>query len=357
MMKRPRRLDEVDSDTSIGDKLRKCLELDIPVLIQVPASMDVWAIDPKLNQLTKKDVVLSESNVVTQLPLRIHLLGGQSLPPSEKPHIHTSNLVASTKLAHVEYLQLKHSDIPRLLALHQLELGKFDAVFVYDNETCEYSLCKSVPVSRYSFSIDETDSRANLESALIGKIKFSDRELDYVVCNQYSGEEQYNHPVDIIENCSVTQSECWILEEHLSLLTFDNSSYETSRFFLEPRFHISTAFVELSKAAFELLEMGKKPISGGTSGYLASKHKCFDPKHVKEGGTWVINRSKKEPGNKYFDKLKDIFDRYWVAQPIKDKAEARKVSKGVIDALQCELDFISSNANGVEMILRPDKYK
>ncbi|QLK44303.1 hypothetical protein DR996_02705 [Vibrio owensii] len=356
-MKRPRRLDEVDSDTSIGDKLRKCLELDIPVLIQVPASMDVWAIDPKLNQLTKKDVVLSESNVVTQLPLRIHLLGGQSLPPSEKPHIHTSNLVASTKLAHVEYLQLKYSDIPRLLALHQLELSKFDAVFVYDNETCEYSLCKSVPVSRYSFSIDETDSRANLESALIGKIKFSDRELDYVVCNQYSGEEQYNHPVDIIENCSVTQSECWILEEHLSLLLFDNSSYETSRFFLEPRFQISTAFVELSKAAFELLEMGKKPISGGTSGYLVSKHKCFDPKHVKEGGTWIINRSKKDPGNKYFDKLKDIFDRYWAAQPIKDKAEARKVTKSVIDALQYELDLISSNANGVEMILRPDKYK
>ncbi|WP_188015292.1 hypothetical protein [Vibrio harveyi] len=356
-MKRPRRLDEVDSDTSIGDKLRKCLELDIPVLIQVPASMDVWAIDPKLNQLTKKDVVLSESNVVTQLPLRIHLLDGQFLSPSEKPHIHTSNLAASTKLAHVEYLQLKHSDIPRLLALHQLELSKFDAVFVYDNDTREYSLCKSVPVSRYSFSIDETDSRANLESDLIGKIKFSDRELDYVLCHQYSGEEQYNHPVDIIENCSVTQSECWILEEHLSLLTFDNSSYETSRFFLEPRFHISTAFVELSKAAFELLEMGKKPISGGTSGYLVSKHKCFDPKHVKEGGTWIINRSKKDPGNKYFDKLKDIFDRYWVAQPIKDKAEARKVTKGVIDALQYELDLISSNANGVEMILRPDKYK
>ncbi|MCG7513547.1 hypothetical protein [Vibrio sp. MMH1-50] len=197
--------------------------------------MDVWAIDPKLNQLTKKDVVLSESNVVTQLPLRIHLLGGQSFPPSKKPHIHTSNLAASTKLAHVEYLQLKHSDIPRLLALHQLRLDKFDAVFVYDNETCKYSLCKSVPVSRYSFSIDETDSRANLESALIGKIKFSDRELDYVLCNQYSGEEQYNHPVDIVETCSVTQSECWVLEEHLS-----------------------TAFVELSKAAFELLEMGEK---------------------------------------------------------------------------------------------------
>ncbi len=59
MMKRLHRLDEVDSDTSIGDKLRKCLELDIPVLIQVPASMDVWAIDPKLNQLTKKDVVFN----------------------------------------------------------------------------------------------------------------------------------------------------------------------------------------------------------------------------------------------------------------------------------------------------------
>ncbi|MGR5194931.1 hypothetical protein ACPV4H_13635 [Vibrio rotiferianus] len=357
MMKRPRRLDEVDSDTSIGDKLRKCLELDIPVLIQVPASMDVWAIDPKLNQLTKKDVVLSESNVVTQLPLRIHLLGGQSLPPSEKPHIHTSNLVASTKLAHVEYLQLKHSDIPRLLALHQLRLDKFDAVFVYDNETCKYSLCKSVPVSRYSFSIDETDSRANLESALIGKIKFSDRELDYVLCNQYSGEEQYNHPVDIVENCSVTQSECWILEEHLSLLTFDNSSYETSRFFLEPRFHISTAFVELSKAAFELLEMGKKPISGGISGYLLSKHKCFHPKHVKDGGTRIINLIKSEGGSETFNKLKDIFERYWVDTSIKGKDEAREVTKDVTDALEEEIGFLSSNAIGVEMILRPDKYK
>lgn len=356
-MKRPRRLDEVDSDTSIGDKLRKCLELDIPVLIQVPAFMDVWAIDPKLSQLTKKDVVLSESNVVTQLPLRIHLLDGQPLSPLEKPHIHTSDLAASTKLAHVEYLQLKHSDIPRLLALHQLELGKFDAVFVYDNETCEYSLCKSVPVSRYSFSIDETDSRANLESALIGKIKFSDRELDYVVCNQYSGEEQYNHPVDIIENCSVTQSECWILEEHLSLLTFDNSSYETSRFFLEPRFHISTAFVELSKAAFELLEMGKKPISGGTSGYLGSKHKCFKPKYVREGGTWIINRSKKEPGNNYFEKLKGIFETYWAGKHNQDNAEVRRVTQNVIYILETELGLKSSSANGVEMILRPDKYK
>ncbi|WP_230544322.1 hypothetical protein [Vibrio harveyi] len=357
MMKRLHRLDEVDSDTSIGDKLRKCLELDIPVLIQVPASMDVWAIDPKLNQLTKKDVVLSESNVVTQLPLRIHLLDGQSLSPSEKHHIHTSDLAASTKLAHVEYLQLKHGDISRLLALHQLELSKFDAVFVYDNDTREYSLCKSVPVSKYSFSIDETDSRANLESALIGKIKFSDRELDYVLCNQYSGEEQYNHPVDIIENCSVTQSECWILEEHLSLLTFDNSSYETSRFFLEPRFHISTAFVELSKAAFELQEMGKKPISGGTSGYLVSKHKCFKPKYVREGGTWIINRSKKEPGNNYFEKLKGIFETYWTGKHNQDNAEVRRVTQNVIYILETELGLKSSSANGVEMILRPDKYK
>ncbi|WP_259345025.1 hypothetical protein [Vibrio diabolicus] len=357
MMKRPRRLDEVDSDTSIGDKLRKCLELDIPVLIQVPASMDVWAIDPKLNQLTKKDVVLSESNVVTQLPLRIHLLGGQSLPPSEKPHIHTSNLVASTKLAHVEYLQLKHSDIPRLLAFHQLELSKFDAVFVYDNYTSEYCLCKSVPVSRYSFSIDDTDSRANLESALIGKFKFSDRELDYVLCNQYSGEEQYNHPVDIVETCSVTQSECWILEEHLSLLVFDNSNYESSCFFLEPKFHISTSFVEFSKAAFDLLAKGKKPISGGKSGYLSSTYTSLKAKHVKDGGTRMINLIKSESGNDSFEKLKDIFERYWIEKPIKDKVEARRVTKDVIETLENEIDSLSSNVVGVEMILRPDKYK
>lgn len=357
MTKKLCRLDEVDPATPISDKLIKCVDLNIPVLIKVPASMNVWAIDSKLDQLTKKDVVLSESNVVTQLPLRIHLLDGQSFSPSEKPHIHTSDLAASTKLAHVEYLQLKYSDILRLLALHQLKLSKFDAVFVYDNDTREYSLCKSVPVSRYSFSIDETDSRANLESALIGKIKFSDRELDYVLCKDYNGEEKYNHPVDFIETYSVAQSECCILEEYLSLVTFDNSSYETSRFFLEPRFHISTAFVEFSKAAFELLERGKKPISGGTSGYLFSKHKCFKPKHVREGGTWIINRSKKEPGNKYFEKLKGIFDTHWVGEHNQDKAEVRTITQDVIYILETELGLKSSSANGVEMMLRPDKYK
>ncbi len=103
--------------------------------------------------------------------------------------------------------------------------------------------------------------------------------------------------------------------------------------------------------------MGKKPISGGISGYLLSKHKCFNPKHVKDGGTRIINLIKSKDGSETFNKLKDIFERYWVDTSIKGKDEAREVTKDVTDALEEEIGLLSSNAIGVEMILRPDKYK
>lgn len=357
MSKTLHRLDEVDSGTSISDKLQKCFDLGIPVLIKVPTSMDVWAIDPKLELLSKKDVVLSESNVAKRIPLRIHLLDGQYVSPLDTPNIHTSSLAASTKLEDVLYLQLKRGDIPKLLAIHQLDLSKFDAVFIYDDVTYECRLNKSVPVSKYSFVVDENDSHAILRKALMEKFQYTDLELEYVLCRKFSGEEQYNHPLEIIDSYTVTPSECWILEEYLSHLTFDNSNYESSRYFLEPKFYISTSFVEFSKSAFGLLEKGEKPISGGTSGYLCNKHKCFKAKYVSEGGTRIINLIKQDAGKDYFEKLKVIFERYWFAQPIKGKAEARRVTQDVIYELEHKLELKSSNASGVEMILRPDKYK
>ncbi len=42
---------------------------------------------------------------------------------------------------------------------------------------------------------------------------------------------------------------------------------------------------------------------------------------------------------------------------IKGKDEARRVTKGVIETLENEIGSLSSNLVGIEMILRPDKYK
>ncbi|ELB2961620.1 hypothetical protein ACEV8G_06535 [Vibrio parahaemolyticus] len=357
MKKRFSRLDEVDSGTSISDKLKKCVDLDIPVLIKVPTSMDVWAIDPKLERLTKKDVVLNEPNVVKRIPLRIHLLDGQYVSPLDIPNIRTSDLAGSTKLEDVLYLQLKRSDILRLLAIHQLDLSRFDAVFVYEDETSEYRLNKSVQVSKYSFIVDKTDSQATFQKALMEKFQYSDLELDYVLCRQYSGEEQYNHPLEIIDSCSVTLSDCWILEEHLSLLTFDNSTYSTSPYFLESKFHISTSFLELSKAAYEILVKDKKSVSGGISGYLRTNYTTFHAKNVSEGGGRVINLIKSDAGSDYLGKLKEIFERYWLSQSVPSKRDALRVTDDVLVVLENELKLKSTNAKGVEMILRPDKFK
>ncbi|HBK3325503.1 TPA: hypothetical protein KDX74_003064 [Vibrio parahaemolyticus] len=357
MPKTLHRLDEVDSDTSIGDKLQKCFDLDIPVLIKVPTSMDVWAIDPKLELLSKKDVVLSESNVAKRIPLRIHLLDGQYVSPLDTPNIHTSSLAASTKLEDVLYLQLKRGDIPKLLAIHQLDLSKFDAVLIYDDVTYECRLNKFVPVSRYSFMIDKTDSHAILRKALMEKFQYTDLELEYVLCRKFSGEEQYNHPLEIIDSYTVTPSECWILEEYLSQLTFDSSSYKTSRYYLESEFHTSTSFVEFSKATYEIVVQGKKSVSGGVSGYLSTNYTSFQAKNVAEGGARVINLIKSDTRYDYFAKLKEIFERYWLSQPVASKAVALKVAHDVLGALEIELELKSTNAKGVEMLLRPDKYK
>lgn len=42
-------------------KLKKCIDLDIPVLVKVPNGHEAWAMDVQLGKLTKEDVVLSET--------------------------------------------------------------------------------------------------------------------------------------------------------------------------------------------------------------------------------------------------------------------------------------------------------
>ncbi|ODW58656.1 hypothetical protein BBL88_06345 [Vibrio parahaemolyticus] len=357
MTKQLRQLDDIDSSTSIDDKLKKCAVLDIPVLIKAPVSMDVWAIDPKLEQLTKEDVVLSKPDIKARRLLKMYLMEDQQLSLSGKPCINTSDLSASTKLNHVEYLELKNIDINRIVSMGQVDIRRFDAVLIYNDGTHDLKLHQSVPVPRYNFSFGDTDILISLINTLVEKNKFSDQDLDYVLCKRnISGKEKYNHPIDFIETFSVTASECWILDEHVNDLRFEKSSYEESRYFLEPKYHISTSFVKLSEVAYEILDKGGKTPDGMIK-YVESKHSSLSKKHTREGGARFINIIIENGRNDYFERLKEIFERFWLAQPVKDTAGVRRVAQDVVGALEIELELKSSNANGVEMILRPDKFK
>lgn len=354
-------LDQVDTNASINDKLRKCAVLDIPVLIKAPVSMDVWAIDPKLDKLTKKDVVLSKTNDVERRLYKEHLAEEQQFSLSDKPRNNTLYMSTSTKLHHVEYLKLKVIDINRLVLMGQVDINKFDAVLIYNNETHDLKLQRSVPVPIYKYDIDEVSEiyetfiPTPITNILRKKFSLLDHKLDYVLCKTNVNEvEKYNHPVDYIETFTVNLSECWILKEYVNDVLFDNSAYEKSRYFLSSEYHTSTSFVKFSQAAFDFIDKG---IPGGKINYLSKNLGVFTAKNVSEGGSRMINLIKKEPEKNYFEKLKEIFERFWLAQPVKDKTAALKIAQDVVGDLEIELELKSSNAKGVEMILRPDKFK
>ncbi|TOQ60334.1 hypothetical protein CGG93_23330, partial [Vibrio parahaemolyticus] len=71
------KLSDVDGIAPIADKLRKCIELEIPVFVPVPGGFPVWAIDPQLESLTKSDVILSETNILKKAQLVRHFMGEQ----------------------------------------------------------------------------------------------------------------------------------------------------------------------------------------------------------------------------------------------------------------------------------------
>ncbi|HBH7896612.1 TPA: hypothetical protein KDX51_001466 [Vibrio parahaemolyticus] len=355
MTKQLRLLDDIDSGTSIDDKLKKCAVLDIPVLIKAPVSMDVWAIDPKLEQLTKEDVVLSKPDIKARRLLKMYLMEDQQLSLSGKPCINTFGLSASTKLNHVEYLELKNIDINRIVSMGQVDIRRFDAVLIYNDGTHDLKLHQSVPVPRYNFAFGDTDRLTSLINTLVEKNKFSDQDLDYVLCKRnINGKEKYNHPVDYIETFPVTAYECWILDDHVNDLRFDKSSYEESRYFLENKFESSTSFIQFSKAVFDFIDKG---ISGGKFNYLSKNRGVFTAKYVSEGGSRMISLIKDEPEKDYFEKLKEIFSRYWHGVTITSKGDCSRVRQNVLGALENEIGLTSSNAKGVEMILRPDKFK
>ncbi|PMM58967.1 hypothetical protein BCT50_05945 [Vibrio lentus] len=350
-------LGDIDSDRAIADKLNKCHDLGISVFVKVPDGCNVWAIDPKLEQLTEADVVLSESALLKKSQLNRYFFRDQEFDPFGAPRINTSELYASTKLDDIELLELTPDDVKKLVASHEVSVNTFKGVFLFDGED-DLNLCRSVPVSKYIFEVDESHNVA-LENKF-SVVKFTGVKLKYAVCKQAATiEPKFNVPLDHIKIQNVVAQEGYILEADVSKLLFNQVDYEKSIYHLEPEYHVSSSFLELSKVGFKIYVKKDPTLSGGVSSFIGRQCHSFHTKPLREAGAFLI--SPKPTGrakNKgcQFPYLKEIFDTYWQGALGLTGKEIKQRIEHVTSAIE-ELGINSTYAQAAEKIIRPDQYK
>ena len=352
------KLGDVDTKVPMKEKLQKCLELDIPVIIKVPGECNVWAIDHQLHKLTKKDIILSESDFCRKVRLINYFYNFENAPFSSDdiPRINTSSISASTLIDNAEYVQLFSGDIKRLIASEDVKIDQFQGVVTID--ASEYMLKQSVPVSRYYFKLDCVDENKTIHS-LYQKFKLSDANLNFVFCGkQVTSNNEFNFPIVWgegkwgIYSTSAIASECSILEEDVSKLVFNDIAYKKSPYHLESEYHASTAFLELSKAGFDLYVKKVAVVSGGNSGYLTRNFSNFKKKNLSEAGAFLI---KKEGAN--FKVLKGIYNNHWLPEKKLTKTKSQEITDNVLMDLDHLIKTNEAYTSSIEFIIRPDKYK
>ncbi|ENY6472677.1 hypothetical protein ACFD7Q_003607 [Vibrio parahaemolyticus] len=352
------KLSDVDGIAPIADKLRKCIELEIPVFVPVPGGFPVWAIDPQLESLTKSDVILSETNILKKAQLVRHFMGEQDFNAFGQPNVVTSNLCSSTLLSDVELLQLDTNDVKKLADSDRISVRSFAGVFMYDVEKKHHRVCKSVPVPKYVFEVDDSH-QANLAN-IFSKFMTVGSELRFVLCSQNSTKGvKFNHPVEDIKTQENFASECEILEQDVSKYLFNEAEYQSSVYRLEPEYHVATTFVELSKAGF-LLHVKSMPIvSGGVAGFIGRKCPSIKGKGAREASTFLIApepRGRVQIKGCQFPCLKSVFNTHWGNQQRLKRDAIKKKKEQVIGAFE-ELGFSEYYAKEAEKIIRPDQYK
>ena len=352
------KLSDIDAQVPIVDKLRKCVELGIPVFVPLPSSFQVWAIDPQLESLTKSDVILSEPNILKKAQLIRHFVGEQEFDVFRQPNVVTSNLCSSTLLSDVELLCLKTNDVEKLAASDRISVRSFAGVFMYDVEKKHHRLCESVPVPKYVFEVDGSD-QANLAN-IFSKFMTVGSELRFVLCPQNStGSVKFNHPVEYIKTQDVFALECEILEQDVSKYLFNEAEYQSSVYHLEPEYHVSTNFVELSKAGFLLHVKSMPNVSGGVGGFIGRKCPSIKGKGAREASAFLIApepRGRVKNKGCQFPSLKSVFDTHWGNQQRLKREEIKKKMEQVTRAFE-GLGFSEYYANEAEKIIRPDQYK
>lgn len=352
------KLSDIDGLTRIADKLRKCIELEIPVFAPVPSGFQVWAIDPMLERLKKSDVILSQTHILKKAQLIRHFMGEQEFNAFRQPDVDISNLYSSTLLSGVEFLQLKTNDLEKLAASDRIAVRSFAGVFMYDVEQKHHRLWESIPVPKYVFEVDDRH-QVSLTN-IFSKFMTDRAELRYVLCAEDSAESvKFNHPVEHIRAQEICASECEVLEKDVSKYLFNETDYQSSVYHLEPEYHVATTLVELSKAGF-LLHVKSIPIvSGGVAGFIGRKCPSIKGKGAREASAFLIApepRGRVKIKGCQFPCLKSVFDTHWGNQQRLKRDEIKKKKEQVIGAFE-ELGFSEYYAKEAEKIIRPDQYK
>ncbi|MEZ8930494.1 hypothetical protein AB6E08_13030 [Vibrio sp. 10N.247.310.24] len=261
------KLSDIDTKVSMKDKLKTCLELDIPLLVDVPNGYNVWGIDKQLDELTRQDVVLSESDYSKKIMLMHHLLEGEYLSRVNPPKINTLFLGASTLVAGVEYLQVTESDTKKLLASENITTDTFKGVVTFDDKEQRFALNESIPVSPYDFKLGSNTDNGH---PIMQKIRNGMSNSRFVVCDKATrSNNDFNFPIGSELNLSVNLLEVVIRESDVSKLVFNDKDYQQSAYYLEPEYHASTALRELSNCGYTLYVKNTSVVSGGCSGYLS----------------------------------------------------------------------------------------
>ncbi|EOX4941914.1 hypothetical protein ACFLJY_000548 [Vibrio alginolyticus] len=352
------KLSDVDGTVPIADKLRKCIELEIPVFVPVPGGYQVWAIDPQLESLTKSDLILSETSVLKKAQLIRHFRGEQDFDIFGQPNVVTSNLCSSTLLSDVELLQLNTNDVERFADSDKISVRSFAGVFMYDVEKKRHRVCKSVPVPKYVFEVDD-NHQANLAN-ILSELMMVGSELRFVLCSQnITKGVKFNHPVDHIKTQGFCALDCEILEQDVSKYLFNEAEYQSSVYHLEPEYHVATSFVELSKSGFLLYVKNMPVVLGGVAGFIGRKCPSIKGKGAREASVFLIApepRGRVRIKGCQFPCLKSVFDTHWGNQQRLKRDEIKNKKEQVIGTFE-ELGFSEYYAKEAEKIIRPDQYK
>lgn len=378
------KLGDIDKKLPISLKLQRCIDLDIPVLIKVPAAFNVWAIDVQLHKLTIDDIIQSEIHPADRGRLARYFYGDDASTSIQPVITKPSSLYASTTVGDVEYIQLSTVDIEKLKMSESIGVSEFKGVFLFDKELNQLALQSSVPVKTYDFNPLKKDKKTTFDI-----IEHTGINLTFVLCDKKtSAINEFDFPLNDVVSHSAFATECYLEEKNVPKLIFNESEYKQSIYHLEPEYHSSLAFLAMSKAAFNFNVKGaSKSIDGDylcrVHGFSLSWGKC---------GAFLVNTFNGAENKFSFATLKELFQKHWIIAYIKDvlaldkdlkdkesagnskpsktakkiksdkyKASLAKVIKAraekVIEDLEDIYDVPSSYALYVELIIRPDKLK
>ncbi|WP_375748161.1 hypothetical protein [Vibrio sp. HN007] len=355
------RLSDIEPAHSIVEKLKTCLINDISVFIRVPSGVRVWVIDPKLDQLTVKDVILSQGDYINRSRMHRHFYGTLEFLHGE-PKIRTTTMISSTLIDNVEYLKIYRSDMEVVLDNGECTTNRFNG-FICRNIKIGGNIkdLKDGYIAAYGY-IHEFDNFYGNKSTIR---LFPVEDTQTVLCSPaVIAKGEFNFPIGYIEYSSFSLSDLHIQESSIPVLMLGDSAYKSSRYYLEPKFHVSSSFLELSKSGYYLYDKYLSSVSGGVSGYLARNYPLsFKTKKLQEAGGFLINPKPqiKNSGQKkvegcFFPYLKEVFNQHWLPLELPKGSDLKQKREDVINDL-LRLGMSNYYAEAAEFIIRPDQYK